>query len=104
MRRYEVTFYETQDEERTFIARAVVGATSSYEAARIAYDLLKPRYPEIQPREWLAFYSDKAMIVPEKPSELPLETFETEDSAKFVCSVNVRFWPLSEIFWNDTNV
>lgn len=78
LRRYEVTFYETQDEGRTFIAHAVVGAPSSYEAARIAYDLLGPRYPEIQPREWLAFYSDKAMIVPEKPTELPFEIFETE--------------------------
>lgn len=79
MKRYEVTFCAPVEEKgRTFIARAVVGANQSDEAARLAYDHLKPKYPEIDSGEWLAVYSDQALHIPDSPTELPFGLYEEE--------------------------
>lgn len=79
MKRYEVTFCAPLEEKaRTFIARAVVGANESGEAARLAYDHLQPKYPEIDSGEWLAVYSDHALQISDSPTELPFEPSNDE--------------------------
>jgi hypothetical protein len=76
MKRYEVTFCKVDtNNEIIFIARAVAGAHSVDEAVRMTYELLKPKYPEIEIGERFVGYSpDFAMAFPEKTCELELAT------------------------------
>ncbi|OOE74272.1 hypothetical protein [Salinivibrio sp. ML290] len=76
MKRYEVTFCKAgTDNEMIFIARAVAGAKSVDEAVRVTYELLKPKYPEIEIDERFVGYSpDFAMAYPDQPCELELAT------------------------------
>ena len=76
MKRYEVTFYKAgTDNEMIIIARAVAGANSVDEAVRMTYELLKPKYPEIEIDDRFVGYSpDFAMAFPEQPCELELGT------------------------------
>lgn len=76
MKRYEVTFCKAgTDNENIIIAKAVVGAKSVDEAVRVTYELLKPKYPEIEIDERFVGYSpDFAMEFPEQPCELELAT------------------------------
>ncbi|MBL7252587.1 hypothetical protein [Alloalcanivorax marinus] len=80
MERYKVTFCAPKnDKEKIFIARAVVGAESSGDAAKTAYEFLKGKYPEINRGDWLAVHSDQPLLVPETPVESPFGVEQQND-------------------------
>lgn len=76
MKRYEVTFWKAgTDNEIMFIARAVAGAKSLDEAVRLTYELLKPKYPEIEiDARFVGYSPDFSMAYPEQAFELELVT------------------------------
>ncbi len=71
MKQYEITFCAPiDDEDRFFIARALAEGKTAYDAAPKAYELLKDKYPEIKPGDWLSIQTHSSLDL-SSPIEAP---------------------------------
>lgn len=81
MKRYEVTFCKSANEKgMKFIARAVVGAKETREAVDLCFNLLSPKYREIEKDLNLSVFFDEGISFPHEVTEIELTSQELEQT------------------------